>query len=182
VELEWTASKLEAVDKGPRLVAQAADFAAMIGPNLETTDPLGLGGLLTDAWRVEQLTRDGAMGGQVLLDRLLDAAVVGLAHYEHGGDLRLPAPYRLAFRELGLAIGLAAGPLMRRDSARGRHVEQLMRFAPLRAAIDVFWLQPEHRRTSLWLEHQNINDVMLATSLVPAAYLSLRDIPDETPS
>jgi hypothetical protein len=174
VQLEWTASKLGAVDKGPRLVAQAADFAGMIGPNLETTDPLGLGGLLADAWRVAQLTEEGAMEGKVLLDRLRDAAVVGLTRYEQGGELRLPASHRLAFRELGLAIGLAAVPLMRGDSAHGRQAEQLTRFEPLRAAIEVFWLRAEHRRTSLWLEHQNINDVMLATSLVPATYLSLR--------
>jgi hypothetical protein len=177
LQLEWTASKLGALDKGPRLASQAADFATMIGPDLETTDPLGLGGLLTDAWRVEQLTREEAMQGQVLRDRLLDAAHVGLTHYVRRGELRMPAPNRLAFRELGLAVGLATVPLMRGDSARDTQVERLVRFEPLRTAIEGFWLQPDNRRTVLWLEHQNINDVMLATSLVPAAYLLLRTNP-----
>jgi hypothetical protein len=173
VQLEWTASKLGAADKGPRLVDQAADFAAMIPSELATADPLGIGGLLTDAWRIAQLTRGGAIEGQLLLERLLDAASVGLITYQQGGELRLPASHRLAFRELGLAIGLATIPRMRDDSARGAHVEQLVRFVPLRAEIESFWLQGEHRSSGTWLEHRNINDVMLATNLAPDGYLTL---------
>ena len=36
------------------------------------------------------------------------------------------------------------------------------------------WLVPKHRETRLWSEHQDINDVMLATALVPVGFLSIR--------
>ena len=39
--------------------------------------------------------------------------------------------------------------------------------------IEAFWLQPEHRGVDSWLEHANINDVMLATSLQPEGFLAL---------
>jgi len=148
------------------LASQTKDFAALVGPDLATTDPLGLGGLLTDAWRVEQLVRGGVLpGGTMLRDRLLSAAAVGLAEYVHRGDLRAPATHRLAFRELGLSIGLAAGAAMD---------DRLADFAPLRDDIETFWLRPEHRQTAAWLDHANINDVMLATSLAPEGYTTFR--------
>ena len=94
---------------GPGLAAARADFASMIAPDqLATSDPLGLGGLLIDAQRVEQLLRGGAAQDLAeLRDALLAAAGLGLRHYVEAPDLRLPATSRLAFRELGLAIGLA---------------------------------------------------------------------------
>jgi hypothetical protein len=41
----------------------------------------------------------------------------------------------------------------------------------LGSEIKSFWLDPEHRETHLWAEHRDINEVMLATSLVPAGFL-----------
>ena len=90
--------------------------------------------------------------------------------------LRSPAARRLAFRELGLAIGL--GVLEReewnaaRDSVR-ESVARLSRYVALRAGIEAFWLRPEHRRVDSWLEHENINDVMLATSLQPEGFVTI---------
>ena len=51
--------------------------------------------------------------GDELLPLLLDAAARGLRHYLGDPSLRAPAHRRLAFRELGLAIGLAAVPTIR---------------------------------------------------------------------
>jgi hypothetical protein len=34
-------------------------------------------------------------------------------------------------------------------------------------------LAPEHQRTRPWRDHEDINDVMLATSLVPEGFLVL---------
>jgi hypothetical protein len=152
---------------------QAADFAAMIGSDLATVDPLGLGGLLTDAWRVQQLTCAGSFPTGDLLERLLAAAVTGLTEYVRGGELRAPATHRLAFRELGLAIGLAVVPSMQ-ERGGSVWVDRLSPFVPLRSEIESFWLRAEHRRTTTWLDHANINDVMLATTLVPAGYTTLR--------
>jgi hypothetical protein len=44
---------------------------------------------------------------------------------------------------------------------------------PLRNALEAFWLQPENQRSETWLEHADINTVMLATSLLPDAFVSL---------
>jgi hypothetical protein len=96
---------------------------------------------------------------------------VGLQHYLRRNDLRAPASHRLAFRELGLSIGLAALPIIAAHGS-GVAIAPLQRFAPLREEIESFWLDPAHREARTWLDHPNINDVMLATSLDPAGYLS----------
>jgi len=168
VQLDATARALGSA-AGPGLAEATADFASMIEPaQLATSDPLGLGGLLVDVYRVEQLLRGGAsehLAG--LRDALLTAALLGLRHYAEGPDLRLPATRRLAFRELGLAIGLAGiGGL---EQVRG--FEPIARFAPMRTEIESFWRVPAHREVDSWREHEDINDVMLATSLVPNGFL-----------
>jgi len=48
-----------------------------------------------------------------------------------------------------------------------------MQYAYLREHIENFWLYPEHRKSESWIEHQNINEVMLATSLAPDGILEL---------
>ena len=40
-------------------------------------------------------------------------------------------------------------------------------------SIESFWLAPEHRGET-WMAHQDINMVMLATSLAPGGYLALQ--------
>jgi hypothetical protein len=158
---------------GPSLAAARAEFAAMVRTaGLATADPLGLGGLLVDAYRCARL--DGAgVASLGLTEALLAAAAAGLRHYVEQPDLRRPASHRLAFRELGLAIGLAAlGRDDWRPSAPVRaRLDRLASYAPLRSAIEEFWLVPDHRRVASWLEHANINDVMLATTLEPDGFL-----------
>jgi hypothetical protein len=39
--------------------------------------------------------------------------------------------------------------------------------------IETFWLDSENRESGSWTAHQDINMVMLATSLTPDAYLLL---------
>jgi len=96
--------------------------------------------------------------------------------------LRLPADYRLAFRELGLSLGLRAVERLQGlvtqnpglfNKAHPLHsrLEHLMRYAPLSEEIEMFWL--EHRDANTWTEHRDINMVMLATSLAPDGYLTL---------
>jgi hypothetical protein len=170
-QLETTAPGSE-----PSLGHAVADFAAMVEPReFATADPLGLGGLLVDAYRVLQLEKQGARD-QGLVESLLAAATVGLGHYVGEPGLRLPAARRLAFRELGLAIGLG---VFKRDAwqaapARVRaSIARLSRYVALRAEIEAFWLRPEHRRVDSWLEHENINEVMLAASLQPDGFLTI---------
>jgi hypothetical protein len=181
VELEATAAALGA--PGPSVTAIAADFAAMIDPAaLATADPLGIGGLLADAYRAVQLQgQDLLAGHEGLAGMLLDAALAGLRAWVAHGDLRLPARDRLAFRELGVVIGLAAVPLLARNgrpdaelhAALEPRLAALARFGPLGAELRQFWLRAEHRLTDAWRAHQDINDVMLATSIVPQGFLVL---------
>jgi hypothetical protein len=168
LQLESTAARFPD-SGGPSLTDPIADLAAMIPSELATADPLGIGGLLTDACRLDQLTRQGVSDQHDLRDRLLAAAQVGLSAYARSGDLERPSEMRVAFRELGLAIGLAAVPMI-----AGRS-EDLGRFIPLRQEIESFWLVPEHRAGPPWQEHEDINDVMLATSLAPAGYLTIKE-------
>jgi hypothetical protein len=170
---------------GPNLSQAIADFATMLETtDLRTADPLGLGGLLSDACRVEQLMVSGAFEGTRLLTNLLEAAREGLSQYASHGDSRQPASRRLAFRELGLAIGLSAigliekelGILDQRTAERGEVrdcLAALASYARLGTAIESFWLEPEHQKVRMWSEHRDINEVMLATSLVPEGYLLL---------
>lgn len=162
LQLDWTGSRLGA-SGGPVLHRPAAQFARLIPADLATSDPLGIGGMLVDAWRVQQLTAAGAISDPSLLDRLLEATLTGLHRYERSAELRQPARWRLAFRELGLSIGLAVVPQLQ--------FRELGQFEPMRAEIESFWLRPEAQQSSTWMEHQNINEVMLATSLAPAGYL-----------
>ena len=187
-ELQCTSTELSTSDSGPNLAGQIGQFAAMIETaEWTTSDPLGIGGLLIDAHRVDWLLRHGALAGPHLLENLLTAALAGLQHYAVSDGLGLPSAYRLAFRELGLAIGLQAAQLMRHASASepqpasttsGIHarLRGLDDYAPLRDEIESFWLDPEHRRANSWTEHRDINEVMLATSLAPGGFLSKRTL------
>ena len=105
VQLQSTASKFPGKGGGPELCDQIAELAKMIeAQDLTTADPLGIGGLLVDVFLVAQLMKDAAVLNSELLEALLEAALVGLEHYARQGDLQKPATFRLAFRELGLAI------------------------------------------------------------------------------
>ena len=56
------------------------------------------------------------------------------------------------------------------------------RYAQLRTELESFWRDPGHRRSRTWLEHADINDVMLATSLAPDGFLVLHAAPVPTAS
>ena len=183
VQLNATTARL--AGQGPKLNEETKAIQAMIGASdLATADPLGLGGLLIGAYRLEQLLRQGASIDPQLLEALLSAARIGLQYYAASGDLEMPAEYRLAFRELGLAIGLYALRLMQEAAEQDHHhshlsenvrlrLRELMQYVPIGEKIVSFWRVPEHRQSSTWIEHRDINDVMLATSLLPEGFLVL---------
>ena len=78
------------------------------GMRLVTTDPLGIGGLLFDASRIAQLMVMGSLMDAGLLENVVESALLGMRSFAKGETLEYPADYRLAFRELGLSIGLSA--------------------------------------------------------------------------
>jgi hypothetical protein len=161
----------------------ARTFSSMLkGTALASSDPLGIGGLLTDAYRIAQLKRQGAFRDEGLLERLLKAALEGLRAYTRAGELQAPAQYRLAFRELGLAIGITAAQRLSHQVAQERtdlsvearqRLAELDRHANLCSTIAQFWSQPAQQRGASWLEHRDINEVMLATTLLPGGFLEL---------
>ncbi|MEQ8859686.1 MAG: hypothetical protein RIC56_13660 [Pseudomonadales bacterium] len=157
------------------LAPQLGDLAALCRDrDWATDDPLGLGGLLFDAGRLAQLPEASHAATGPLLARVLDAAEVSLLRVGRSGFLGLAAGQRLAFRELGLAIGLHAVPLLYRSrlpAAMRLQLDRLRRHAPLVETIERFWLDPEHRHAATWQAHEDINTVMLATSLVPLGLL-----------
>ena len=169
---------------GQRDLAVEIDDAEEIiwGRDWATEDPLGIGGLLTDAHRVAQLLVAGEFKRGDLVLVLLDSALLGLMGYAEQDPLNVPPSHRLGFRELGLSIGLHAGERLRAllTTAPDRFVKQdllhqrlqsLMRYVPMAEQIERFWLDPVHRAAGSWTEHLDINEVMLATSLAPAGYL-----------
>lgn len=165
----------------PEIEAMTAMCA---GREWATADPLGLGGILTDALSSTRLMAAGRVELSTLLADLLEAALAGLARYGGAGPLRLPAAYRLPFRELGLAIGLHAATRIDRlcrerpgflAAAASRQridagLRQLRRHTPLADLIENFWLTAENQESATWVDHGDINMVMLATSLAPDGY------------
>jgi len=172
LDLQATAAALDTVGRAPDLTDAISDFAAMIEPeNLATADPLGIGGLLVDAARLAQLIKAGIRRADPrLLETLLAAARQGLRYFTETGDLAAPANRRLAFRELGLSIGFAALESINRNALTVETRElfaHVGRFAHLRRDIEAFWVRPSSREVSSWVDHADINEVMLATSLLP---------------
>jgi hypothetical protein len=115
---------------------------------------------------------------------LLGSSLPGLESYSRKNSLELPVDYRLAFRELGLAIGLRAveklRDLIEKNPAffnKKHHlypgIEAVMEYVPLSERIETFWLEHRNREDGSWIAHRDINMVMLATSLAPDAYLTL---------
>ena len=167
------------------LEAEISDLADMCrGVNWTTPDPLGLGGLLADAWRLVQLQGAKKLVPEGLVQDMLEAAAVGLSIYTRDNSMHQPADYRLAFRELGLCIGLQAVERIEAVAARSPNLfkseqrlasllESLKNYLPLRWMIKHFWLKPENWEVPSWKEHADINMVMLATSLMPEGYLDL---------
>lgn len=155
------------------------------GKSWASDDPLGIGGLLCNAWQMAQMIDRDIFRQSELLESVLIAGAEGVDRYATGNSLMVPASYRLAFRELGLAIGIHATTrlkslLLERGSSLPAnyvtlmpHVESIMRHQALAETIENFWLAESSRTTPGWSEHRDINMVMLATTLAPEGFLSL---------
>jgi hypothetical protein len=178
----------------PDLGAEIEDMAGILrGMELATDDPLGTGGLLTDALRIAQIVTKGGpkltetlpgIDLHRLLGKVMDASLTGLDAFTNSGCLRLPAGYRLAFRELGLAIGLSGGNKMHHligenpalfggDRSLRVQAEAILEYLPLGEAVTGFWMEDGNQAAGSWTEHREINMVMLATSLAPGGFLGM---------
>ena len=153
------------------------------GKSWATDDSLGMGELLSTTYKLARLMMNEDIGQAELLNDLLDSSITGLRLFERRNQLKLSADHRLAFRELGLSIGLHAierlAELIKqspRFSANPRlhsQMKDLMRYAPLSSMIEAYWLDDKNRQAAGWTGHLDINMVMLATSLAPDGYISV---------
>jgi hypothetical protein len=187
-QLQATAQLYSETSGAPVLQHEINEFSAMCaGVDWATRDPLGIGGLLSDAYRLLQLISRYKLPETPMLELLLhdiERSMQAFAATEQQNTLALPAEYRLAFRELGLAIGLAAIDKMRviteenaenfADNNRlNTRINTLTRYHSAYNVIRDFWLDLKHQANNTWQEHRDINTVMLATCLSPDAYLTI---------
>ncbi|MCA9099557.1 MAG: hypothetical protein KDA63_00300 [Planctomycetales bacterium] len=164
-------------DVAANLDAAIDDFSQMCDrAHWVTDDPLGIGGLLDDALRLAELAAHRGIDRRELLLQLLGDARASLQGLCQSSMLDQAVSQRLAFRELGLSIGLRAVPLIVElvspDAELARLAQCLTKYEPLRGRIETLWTQPVHRESRTWQEHHDINTVMLATSLAPDSYLA----------
>ena len=172
-----TAAGFEPAD-GTDLTAAIADMTQMCSQaRWATDDPLGIGGLLDDATRLGELIFERGMVRHELLHHLLVEAERSLRGLDWSILLSRSVGHRLAFRELGLAIGIHGLPRIGRLVGPKRVLatlsDGLQQYQPLAEQIEAFWSDPAHRLSRTWIDHRDINMVMLATSLAPESYLQL---------
>jgi len=141
-----------------------------------TDDPLGVGELLSLSFRAARLALRGLSYLAEVLPPLLEAAYVSLKAYLPRDFLSLPPSRRLAFRELGLSIGLHAAEELKGladalPALRHPLLKEVARASSMRERIERTWLDPASWRAEGWMEHRDINMVMLAASLTPHGYL-----------
>lgn len=151
--------------------------------NWESDDPLGIGGVLSDACILTQLiVEEGREDLSVMLYKLLSYALKGIEGFLRTDTLKYPARQRLAFREFGLSIGLHGVTKIQKlvnqhagSFAEPIEIEKILdtleAYLPLCDYIENFWLESENQKSSTWTDHLDINEVMLATSLDPDGYL-----------
>ncbi len=183
--LSATQQRLKDAEFSPDLTQEITLFKKMCaGATWTSDDPLGIGGLLSNAHHLLQLIVGYGLDEAQLLGILLHDSDVSLSTFPFTATLQQPAAYRLGFRELGLAIGLQAIERMQtitktqqdtlqQASTLTRILDDLARYAPYHQRIEAYWLSPEHQAAATWTEHHDINTVMLATSLLPDGYLDL---------
>ena len=121
----------------------------------------------TDIRLLEEEARRHGLAALLLASRYLDR----------------PTAHRLAFRELGLAIGRArcrSSP----DDQRQQLVRILLIAQDHRVPSAIWslgehiigvWLPQANHQDESWRAHEDINDVMLATALIPNMVLSVGD-------
>jgi hypothetical protein len=181
-ELQATAAQYLEQTALPDLNVEIADMALLcMGKNWITDDPLGIGGLLICAYKMAQLIIADNFIRPDLLKDVLEDSLTGLAYFAGKSPLKLPAHYRLAFRELGLSIGLQAivkchglieqyPSVFKKKQDIHSYIRSIMEYVHLSELINRFWLNRNNRESDTWTEHRAINMVMLATSLSPDGY------------
>ena len=137
------------------------------GKNWQTTDSLGLGGLLLNTVRSAELDKHTDLPESVSPHKLYNDALKGLDAFSNQAGLTSSAKFRLAFRECGLSLGLRVIDSYREKLTESNlDTEKFDEYVTLADDIEGFWSQEKNREYSAYLDHQNINNVSLASSLL----------------
>lgn len=176
--LELQSSKIGQATKDIDLESAIAELTEMNSQgNWVTEDPLGIGGLLDNASRLVQIVFDRGVEQRDLLRKILVDAGSSLSIISWSTMLINPAERRLAFRELGLSIGFhgleRVTGIVARDSELAGTVNRLLAERHFAMEIQDFWSNELHRSNKTWVDHSDINSVMLATSLAPEGYVQV---------
>jgi len=153
------------------------------GRQWTTEDPLGIGGLLCAGLTLTRYMEEGTIPQHELLQQVLAAALKGLELITRQNSLSGTAEHRLAFRELGLSIGLHGVASIRKclhskhlthpeTASLKKMLDILTTYQETAAMIEKFWLLAENQQAGSWVSHRDINTVMLASSLIPAGFLA----------
>ncbi len=170
-----------ALGRGDVLAKETEEMRAILLESyLLTDDPLGIGGLLADSFRASQLMDQGVLHDPDLMEDLVRASVVSMDAFSQGHMLDYPAEARLAFRELGLSIGIHALEMLSVGRASrvtgpklGKMLDAAGEYSPLAKEIEATWMRSGNREGCTWTDHEDINAVMLSTSLEPRGLLLL---------
>lgn len=176
--LELQTASPTAAEKIPDLTHAIEETSAMCRDgHWRTEDPLGIGGLLDAASRLARLVFERGIDRRRLLEQILSESELSLRAFARSDLLSESPERRLAFRELGLAIGLEglfrARRHLQQDTELSALVEDLLKHHALGKQIEAFWSEPIHRRNRTWTSLGDINNVMLATSLAAEGYFPL---------
>ena len=179
--LQATGAELFSVS-GAHLQSEIAQMASLCQKmQWETSDSLGIGGLLCDALATAQLHLQGVAGPLPCLHTLLKDGLSGMDACIKNPSFRSPPEFRLAFRELGMTIGLHAVQKLAvlvkdHPEAFTEAIGKMQVFEEYYGWCDIiedFWLAHENQQVRTWTDHRDINQVMLAASLLPDGYLNL---------
>jgi hypothetical protein len=141
------------------------------GRTFATGDSLGIGGLLIDIVGLMDLSSGRGVDDGGFIDRLLGDAAHSLQAFVATDELARPIERRLAFRELGLAIGMGAlehaANVCSLDDRAQRQVSDVLRHETIVPNIIQAWRTRDAQSSQAWREHEDINAVMLASALAP---------------
>ncbi|TBW28599.1 hypothetical protein [Gramella sp. KN1008] len=130
-----------------------------------TSDPLGIGGLLTDCVRAFILKKEDL---HLSLDpeQLLKESIQSINNYQRNNRWE-GASQRLAFRECGLSLGVRIFRGMKQKlNIPGISNAQMQCYELLANEIEDFWMDTRNQKAGTWKSHININSVTLAASLI----------------
>ena len=141
------------------------------GKTWETSDSLGIGGLLLNTVKAANLEETDDLPPSSKPEKLLEDSINSLEEYQVLKETDYPASRRLAFRECGLSLGLRtlAGA---KEELRSKDlpVEKIVEYLFLAKKIEEFWKKNSNQQVPTWTNHLNINAVSLAASLVAKQY------------